>query len=65
MPAKDGFEVLKDLKKQKITTPVLVFSNIAQKEDEEETKSLGAKEYFTKANIAIDELIKIVKKYVK
>lgn len=64
MPNKNGFEVLAELKKQKIKVPVLVFTNLAQSEDEREVMSLGAKGYYVKSDISIDELVKTVKQYV-
>lgn len=65
MPVKDGFEVLDTLKKLKNKTPVLVFSNLAQEEDKKEAMSLGAKGYYVKANLAINELVKIINKFAK
>ncbi len=65
MPVKDGFEVLKILQKNKDKTPVFVFSNLAQDEDKEEVKRLGAKGYYVKSDIAIDEVVGIVKKFLK
>jgi len=63
MPNMNGFETLAALKKAKIKLPVLVFTNLAQKEDEKEVMALGAKGYYVKSNIALDDLVKIVKKY--
>ncbi|MBI5421926.1 response regulator [Candidatus Peregrinibacteria bacterium] len=64
MPNKNGFEVLAELKKQKIKVPVLVFTNLAQSEDEREVMSLGAKGYYVKSDISIDDLVNTVKRYV-
>jgi DNA-binding response OmpR family regulator len=64
MPNKNGFEVLAELKKKKAKLPVLVFTNLAQKEDEKEVLSLGAKGYYVKSDISIDDLVKTVKKYL-
>ncbi len=65
MPNMNGFEVLEELKKKKIKIPVLVFTNLAQKEDEKEVISLGAKGYYVKSDISIDELVKTVKTFMK
>jgi len=62
MPELDGFELLKRLKENGNNTPVLVFSNLAQAEDEAEVMKLGAKYFFNKST-PIDDLIVIVKKY--
>jgi len=59
---KNGFEVLQELKKNNITTPVMVFTSLAQDEDREEVMSLGAKGYYVKYNIIIDELIEIIRR---
>jgi DNA-binding response OmpR family regulator len=64
MPLADGFEVLKFIKTKKLKLPALVFSNLAQKEDKEEALRLGAKDYFVKSDIAIDELVATVKKWI-
>ncbi|MBN1258330.1 response regulator [Candidatus Peregrinibacteria bacterium] len=65
MPMKDGFEVLRVLRQKKDKTPVLIFSNLAQDEDKEEVKRLGAKGYYVKSDIAIDEVVKAVKNFLK
>ena len=64
MPVKTGFEVLKELKDTGNKTPVLVFTNLAQDEDRKEVMALGAKGYYVKSDIAMDELVKVVKEYV-
>ena len=66
MPVKDGFEVMKDMQKmEKETPPVLVFSNLSQEEDKEEAERLGATDFYVKANISVEDLTKIVKKYIR
>jgi len=66
MPKKGGIEVLKELKSKEGTKniPVLMASNIDQKETVKKALALGAKEYFIKSNISIDELVERVKKYI-
>lgn len=63
MPGKTGFEVLEEAKKMKIKTPILVFSNLSQDEDKKEALSLGAKGFYVKSDMSIDEIVKAVKKY--
>lgn len=62
MPGKDGFEILKELKKdpdlQKIK--VIVISNLSQSEDIKRVKDLGADDYMTKTNISLHEVCKKV-----
>lgn len=65
MPKRDGFEVLRELKKREIDTPILVFSNLSQDSDRELALSLGAKAYYVKSDIAINELVEAVKKHCK
>ena len=51
MPKRNGFEVLKELKDAKIkTTPIIIFSNLSQAEDEEEALQLGARAYYASHN---------------
>lgn len=65
MPVKDGFEVLSELKKMKNKTPVLVFSNLSQDEDKKEAMSLGAKGFYVKSGMDINELVKVINRYTK
>lgn len=65
MPFKTGFDVLKELKNKKKVPPVLVFSNFDQKESKEEALSLGAREYFVKHEVDIDELRMTVRVYLR
>lgn len=64
MPKKTGFEVLEEAKKKGVKTPILVFSNLSQPTDKQEALSLGAKDYFVKSDMSIDEVTAAVKKYV-
>lgn len=64
MPVKSGFDVLEELKKKKNKTPILVFTNLSQKEDEKEVMALGATGYYVKHNTAINDLLKIVQSYL-
>lgn len=65
MPKITGFEILEESKKKGIKTPILVFSNLSQPEDKAECHKLGAKAYFVKSDMSIDEVVVAVKKYVK
>lgn len=63
LPGLDGFAVLgklkanADLKK----VPVIVFSNLGQKEDIEKAKLLGADEFLIKANFTLDDVMDKIK----
>ncbi|HYC82940.1 MAG TPA: response regulator [Candidatus Paceibacterota bacterium] len=59
LPGLSGFEVLGKLKENATTkdTPVIVFSNLGQREDVEKAKGLGASEFLIKANYTLDDVI--------
>ena len=61
LPKKDGFLVLSELKKLKITTPVIVSSNLSQEEDIRRARELGARDFFIKSNITLAEIVEKVK----
>lgn len=58
MPKIDGFTVLQELKDHNVKTAVIVLSNLGQDEDQQRAKTLGAVDYFVKANTPIAEIIK-------
>jgi DNA-binding response OmpR family regulator len=61
MPKKDGFSVLKEAKENGIKTPIVVTSNLGQKEDKEKAISLGAKDYFVKSDTPVSEIVEYIK----
>lgn len=65
MPIIDGFKVLEFLKENKITTPVIVLSNLGQVEDEKRAKELGAIDFLVKSNISIKDIIGKTIKIIK
>lgn len=66
MPKKSGFEVLESLSLDPRLSriPVVIVTNLAQEEDIEKVRSLGALEYFVKARTSIDDLIQKVKEII-
>lgn len=56
MPQKNGFEVLRELKNQNpaAKVPIIVLSNLAQVEDKDKAKSLGATDYLIKDQTTFD-----------
>ncbi len=60
LPGKVGYEVIEDMKKEAMKVPFMIISNLAQEEDIKRAKDYGAVEYFVKAHIAIDDLVKRV-----
>ena len=62
MPETDGYEVLRQLKKNKSLslTPILVFSNLGQDAEIEKGKKLGADKYLVKSDYTPSQLVKEV-----
>jgi len=65
LPKINGFEFLKRLRNDKKINqlPVMVFSNLSQKEDVDQAKEYGVIDFFVKANITTNDLTEIVNKY--
>ena len=66
MPKVTGFEVLQmiSITPQLEKVPVVIVSNLAQDSDIEKAQQLGAKEYFVKVRVSIDDLIGKIKTLV-
>jgi CheY-like chemotaxis protein len=66
MPKVTGFEVLQMLSitPQLDKIPVVIVSNLAQDSDIEKARQLGAREYFIKVKVSIDDLIGKIKTLV-
>jgi len=67
LPGLDGFEVLGKLKAntELKVVPVVVFSNLGQKEDIERAKQLGANEFLVKANFTLDDVVLKINEILK
>lgn len=63
LPGIDGFEVLSQIKGDQTTSsiPVIILSNLGQKEDIERGLKLGAVDYLIKAHFTPGEIIEKVK----
>ena len=64
LPKMDGFrylEIIKSMPDFK-DLPVIVLSNLGDKNDIERAKKLGAQDYFIKADVQLEKLAEIVKK---
>ncbi len=59
LPGIDGFEVLQEIKKDENLTniPVIILSNLGQKEEVEQGLSLGATDYLIKAHFTPEEIV--------
>ena len=66
IPVKDVFLVLEELQGNPLTKniPIIISSNLDQDASVKRGISLGAKDYFVKANISLEELVKKVKEYL-
>lgn len=66
MPKMNGFEYLRNMKANaKISKiPVIVLSNLGDKDDIEKAKNLGAIDYFIKSDTSLSAISDKVKKYL-
>src|SRR3989344_5852642 len=66
LPGIDGFEVLTKVKEDRTTAqiPVIIFSNLGQKDDVEKGLKLGAIDYLIKAHFTPGEIIEKIKKII-
>lgn len=64
LPKMDGFEVLKELKKNEETkaAPVILLTNLSQRDDVEKGLALGAVDYLIKAHFMPTEVVEKIKK---
>ncbi len=65
MPKIGGFEFLEKMNSLKKKIPVMITSNLGQKEDQEKAKKYGVKKYFVKSDINISEIISEVEMFFK
>ncbi len=67
LPGIDGFEVLAKVKEDPATTsvPVIILSNLGQREDVERGMKLGAIDYLIKAHFTPNEIIDKIKVNLK
>ncbi|MDD5606568.1 MAG: response regulator [Candidatus Pacebacteria bacterium] len=63
LPGIDGFHVLEQIKKDSeiSKTPVIILSNLGQKEDIDKGMNLGAEDFLVKAHFTPGEIIEKVK----
>ena len=67
LPGIDGFEVLSKIKENSMVSsvPVIILSNLGQKEEVEKGMRLGATDYLIKAQVTSDEIVSKVKGILK
>jgi CheY-like chemotaxis protein len=64
MPETDGFSVLQYRKKKKMTFPVVVSSNLSDKESIQKCHAYNVNEYLIKSDIDDDHIWTVAKKYL-
>lgn len=59
MPVKDGFSTLQEIKANPAwaTIPVIVASNLGQKEDMEKSRQFGANDFIVKSDLSLDSVV--------
>jgi two-component system phosphate regulon response regulator PhoB/two-component system alkaline phosphatase synthesis response regulator PhoP len=59
MPRKDGFATLEEIRQQSELKdiPVIVASNLGQKEDIDKARGLGATDFIIKSDLSMDDLV--------
>ena len=67
LPGMDGFDVLSKLKEDAAISsiPVIILSNLGQKEDVEKGFKLGAIDYLVKAHFTPGEILEKIRKVLK
>jgi len=66
MPVMDGFAVLENLRSNSKfkSLPILVASNLGQKEDIDRASNLGATDFVVKSDMSLDMLIEKINKFI-
>ncbi|MBI2039032.1 MAG: response regulator [Candidatus Niyogibacteria bacterium] len=67
LPGVDGFEILKKLKSDDATKaiPVIILSNLGNRDEVEKGIAMGAVNYLIKSNIMPDDVVKTIKETLK
>ena len=67
LPEMDGFEVLSKIKGDPAfsSTPVIILSNLGQKEDVEKGLKMGATDYLIKAHFTPGEIVEKIRSIIK
>ena len=67
IPRKDGFWVLEEVRKNPkySNIPIVIISNLGQKDDKIRALGLGATEYWVKVNVSIKDIMEKIKLYLE
>ena len=66
LPEMSGFEVLEKIKSDPMIkdTPVILFSNLGQKEDVDKGLKLGAEKFIIKATVVLDDSVREIEQFL-
>ena len=56
MPGTDGFQVLEHVKERGYGFPIIILTNLSQEIDKKKCQELGAKDFFVKSDLSVEEL---------
>ncbi len=65
MPKMDGFTFLEKLRGKKIEIPVLVLTNLGQKEDKDRVRQFKPVKFFVKSDIAISKVANYIVNFLE
>ena len=64
MPDVDGFQVLDHIRKKQYTFPVVILTNLSQEIDKKKCEEFGAKDFFVKSDLSVEELWEKIRRYL-
>jgi DNA-binding response OmpR family regulator len=64
MPDMDGFQVLQALKPKNLTLPIVILTNLSQDIDKQKCQEAGAKDFFVKSDLTVEDLWNKISKYL-
>lgn len=65
LPKKNGFEVLKEIKKTSPKTPVVLLTNLSGPNNVQKALDLGARNYLVKSEYRLDEIVDRVREIIE
>ena len=65
MPEMDGFTFLRKIRENEINIPILVLTNLSQKEDQERIKEFEPIDFFIKSDTPINKIVEHIKNSLK
>lgn len=64
MPDKDGFQVLEHIMSKGYELPVVILTNLSQEIDKQKCQEMGAKDFFVKSDLSVEELWERISAYL-